>query len=172
MIYIEKNNPKLHKDKWGLGEWANEPDKVQFLDEDTSYPCLIVRNNRGSLCGYVGIDKNHPSYEKEYDDVDVYIHGGLTFSSKCQEKNKEFGVCHIEDDGEDDNIWWLGFDCGHYYDMAPWEYGTNNDEVIKYIDEAMPSFNKPFFGSEYRNIDYVKKEIKLLAAQLKSIELK
>ena len=41
METIEYNN--YDKSEWKQGEWQNEPDKVQFEDEATEYPCLIVR---------------------------------------------------------------------------------------------------------------------------------
>ena len=31
--------------------------------------------------GYVLIPESHPFYMKDYDSIDVYVHGGLTFSS-------------------------------------------------------------------------------------------
>ena len=29
------------------------------------------------------------------------------------------GICHIPDQGEPDDVWWLGFDCLHGGDLAP-----------------------------------------------------
>ena len=54
---------------WGDGPWATEPDKIQWPDEETGYPCLIVRNGQvgGFLCGYVGVPKGHPAYGLNYD---------------------------------------------------------------------------------------------------------
>ena len=167
MQYMEKIDPSINKMDWGEGEWQHEPDKVQYLDEETGYPCLIVRAEvTGALCGYVGVGHSHPCYQVHYNDVedkyDTSIHGGLTFSSKCQEQNKEFGICHIVEDGEDDNIWWLGFDCAHAWDYAPvmqsrW-IGTNLYKPQRPNDH------------EYRNIHYVKDQIKHLAIQLKKCE--
>ena len=58
----------IDKSSWGLGEWLNEPDKIQWVGSDSDYDCLIVRSKiSGSLCGYVGIPKNHPCFEKYYD---------------------------------------------------------------------------------------------------------
>lgn len=52
------------KSEWGDGPWASEPDKMQWEDEATGYPCLIVRNRFGALCGYVGVAPNHPYFGK------------------------------------------------------------------------------------------------------------
>ena len=58
----------VDKSNWERGEWDNEPDKKQWLDEATGLPCLIVRAPvTGSLCGYVGIAPEHPLFAIGYD---------------------------------------------------------------------------------------------------------
>lgn len=60
----------VDKSTWGLGPWQEEPDKRQWLDKETGYPCLIVRNARlGFLCGYVGVPRRHPAYQLHYDGI-------------------------------------------------------------------------------------------------------
>lgn len=139
---------------WGDGPWTAEPDKVQFPDPTTGLPCLIVRNLIGALCGYVGVSSEHPTYGKNYGDVDVDVHGGLTFSSKClPTEDKAHGICHV--DPENDDVWWLGFDCGHAWDFVP--------GMAKYHKE----FNLQFGSNDvYRDIEYVRGECARLAQQL------
>lgn len=55
------------KSDWPRGPWDNEPDKIQWQDEVTGLPCLIVRGPVGALCGYVGVPKSHPAYGLSYD---------------------------------------------------------------------------------------------------------
>jgi hypothetical protein len=154
-MYLEYHTMQSQKAEWGDGPWTNEPDKIQFVDEDTNYDCLIVRNWGGALCGYVGVPVSHPCYKKDYNTIDVEVHGGLTFSSECRTESKEeSGICHIprKEIGE---VWWLGFDCGHSCDCYP--------DQMKYH----------LLGSgieAYREILYVKQQIRLLAAQLKELE--
>lgn len=84
------------------------------------YPCVITKHsNWGFLCGYVGVTKEHPDYDKQYHDVDYYVHGGLTFSEKG-------GWL-----GQPDDLWFFGFDCGHFGDFVPalQLYGTYRDEA-------------------------------------------
>ncbi len=53
----------VNKSTWGDGPWQNEPDKVQWTDQDTRLPCLAVRNGRiGNWCGYVGVSNDHPFF--------------------------------------------------------------------------------------------------------------
>jgi len=84
----------VDKSEWPRGVWDHEPDKVQWQDEDTGLPCLIVRNPVGALCGYVGVPEGRPCHGKEYDTVDVECHGGLTFAGPCQihPPAKEHGI--------------------------------------------------------------------------------
>jgi hypothetical protein len=56
--------------------------------------------------GYVAIPKGHPCWGKGHNQVEVSVHGGLTFakqgSSDSIWKNKDF--------------WWFGFHCAHATD--------------------------------------------------------
>lgn len=68
--------------------------------------CAVVQaREAGHRCGYVRVPPNHPAFQKPYDDVDVNVHGGLTFA--------DLEPCAHED-GQG---WWLGFDCAHYNDQ-------------------------------------------------------
>ena len=146
------------KTTWGDGPWMNEPDKIQWLDEETNMPCLIVRNPSGALCGYVGVTSEHPAYGKDYSEVNVDVHGGLTFAHTCLHTDDNLSICHVVEDGEDDNVWWFGFDTAHTGDLVP---RYNNDEKLKFM-------NEDFMGrpATYKNIAYVRRETLDLAKQL------
>ena len=103
------------KSQWGDGDWQQEPDKKQWQDKETGYPCLVVRNRMGALCGYVGVPKGHPHFEHDYEKPSVEVHGGLTFADTCQPNADESShICHKVGD---DHVWWFGFDCAHYGDF-------------------------------------------------------
>jgi hypothetical protein len=80
------------KSGWGTGPWNDEPDKRQWVDERTGYPCLMVRNgSMGFWCGYVGLPKGHRLYKQGYDDSyrhGIEAHGGLTFAAECADRSK------------------------------------------------------------------------------------
>lgn len=146
----------IDKSNWKDGEWMNEPDKGHWIDKDSGFDCLIVRGPAGALCGYVGVPSNHDCYEKDYDNVydirDIDCHGGLTFSRKCSPKASESeGICHLDKDAANKDVWWLGFDCSHAGDVSP-----KYDRL--YFDD---------FNETYRNFAYVKLEVEQLANQLK-----
>lgn len=129
------------------GLWSDEPDKKQWTDPTTGLPCLIVRNKLGALCGYVGVSKTHPDFGKHYGEVPVDAHGGLTFSDRCD--GSERGICHVVDPSEDDEVWWLGFDCAHGSDGVP----------------GMERYGM-FFDGPYRTVEYVTEQVAKLARQL------
>lgn len=144
--YIDRSN-------WPPGPWDKEPDKIQFEDEETGLPCLIVRNHSGALCGYVGVPEGHPEFEKDCQDINYEVHGGLTFSDFCADRDDEHGICHVPGKGEPDKVWWLGFDCAHFMDTTPEVERLGLEFII-------------FEGGSYKTVEYVKREIAKLARQL------
>jgi hypothetical protein len=145
----------VDKSTWPAGPWHNEPDKLQWQDEATGFPCLIHRGPSGALCGYVAVSPGHSAYGKNYDDVGVTCHGGLTFASACQSTtDPSSGICHIVEPSEQDNVWWLGFDCAHLGDKVPY----------------MPPYINSYGEVDiYRDIAYVQRECADLARQLKEL---
>ena len=157
----------IDKSDWPNGPWHQEPDKMQFPDEETGLPCLIRRSYfGGSLCGYVGITEDHPLFGVDYScsphipslDCEINVHGWISFSGLGQEtKENCLGICHIPGPGEPGKIWWFGFDCAHWFDLRP---------ADKYSLKVMGKYGA------YRDIVYVKKEIAKLAKQLAEIKCK
>lgn len=142
----------VDKREWERGPWDDEPDKMQWEDETTGLPCLIVRGPSGALCGYVGVPEGHPWYQVEYDNLESWpdVHGGLTFSGECADSSDESRhICHVPGEGEPDHVWWLGFDCAHGGDLSP--------AHSKYYSSSV--------GESYKGIGYVRSEVTHLAAQ-------
>jgi hypothetical protein len=149
----------IDRAKWPSGPWDGEPDKVQWPDAKTGLPCLAVRNSRsGHWCGYVGVAEGHPLFGRNYNDVSLDVHCGLTFSDKCQPRETEAsGICHVPAPGESDHVWWLGFDCAHCDDLSPGDLQMYKE---------MGRLWKPFDGQVYRSLDYVKGQCAHLAQQI------
>ena len=163
------------KAAWGDGDWQEEPDKVQWTDEETGLPCLVVRGPSGALCGYAGVPKSHPWFGKDYmectlktpcderycghaPDCNLDAHGGITFADSCSPRkdNAELGICHVIPG--DEKVWWFGFDCAHSGDVCP-SHRTRDD---------WRAFED--YDSSYKPIGYVKAYATALAAQLASVE--
>lgn len=163
METIEKRFPG-QKAQMPEGVWQFEPDKMQWEDPATKLPCLIVRNQAGALCGYVGVPEGHPFYGKDYSDLPVECHGGLTFSDFCGEH--EDGICHKPSPGEPEKVWWLGFDCGHGGDIIP-SFIKLHEEMKKKDGFELKTFTGAR-GETYKDIAYVQNECRELAKQLKA----
>lgn len=149
-------NTFLDKTAWPPGPWQDEPDHLEWYDEATSYHCLMHRNEFfGFWCGYVGIDATHPYFGKS-EDLDLFAHGGITNSDACHPGR---GASSGED------TWWIGFDCGHGFDYSPvWPvlrdaFGLGSLRRFQYLFPGV---------YEYRDIEFVKREIENLARQLKN----
>jgi len=150
------------KTAWGVGPWVDEPDRAQWVDETTNLTCLAKRNSlMGNWCGYVGVPHDHPWHGLDYTDerVTAEVHGGLTYSDACQEGPEpiEKRICHIPEPGEPDDLWWFGWDCGHWMDMSP-----------GYLSRCPEEFSTLVGGyrAQYRTLDYVRSECAALAKQL------
>ena len=92
-------------------------------------PIMIKRNTlsyieRGWGNGYVKIIPSHKDYGKGYDDIDVSIHGGLTFSEIIQ-SGDEWPEGH-----------WVGFDTAHSNDdLTSWPKELVIDETKDLISQ-------------------------------------
>lgn len=160
------------KSSWPDGPWKDEPDRVFWIDKKTGYPCIALRQGIGGhFCGYVAVGENHFLYEKSYWNEDLFgdgtslcdivdVHGGLTYSNPCTEKEKD-RVCH----DSPDKAWWFGFDCMHVGDVRPTDshlYDIKND--LKYY-----CGNNLNYPDVYRDLNFVKSECTKLASFLKKI---
>lgn len=159
----------IDKSDWPRGQWDDEPDKMQWQDEATGLPCLIVRGPAGALCGYVGVGPTHPWFGIGYSECpsvceDVYCdhspgaavrcHGGLTFSDKCDEEASEGrGICHIAEPGDFEPAWWFGFDCGHSCDLIP----------------SHREWGAWFPSATYKGVAYVRGQVTELARQIAEV---
>lgn len=127
--------------------WMIEPDRVEFKAHGLD--CLMVRNSDlFHWCGYVGVKPGHPFFEKHYDEINVEVHGGPTYSEACGGF-----VCHKTEDPQD-KTWWIGFDCAHSGDFSPGIGGA-----------FMQPPERRLYGT-YKDLDYVKNEVTNLAKQL------
>lgn len=154
----------IPKEKWGTGPWQDEPDRLEF--EHLGFPCLIRRNmTHGNFCGYVAVPPGHPWHGK-VEDIDADAHGGINFTSAC-----EGDICHVPKPGEPDNVWWLGFDCGHIgRDRLP---GMEALEAHAFKDRPeLQTVMRPHFPwlpqPTYKTISYVRAQCEALAEQAKA----
>lgn len=111
----------VDKSVWGDGPWTDEPDRLEWRDDTTGLPCLALRSPMmGAWCGYVAVPPGHPWHGADCCDLELYAaHGGLTFAGPCDPGEGPDQICHVPMPGEPDDVYWIGFDCGHAGDLAP-----------------------------------------------------
>lgn len=144
-----KTETFLDRSKWANGEWDQEPDRAEWKDELSGLTCLAKRTRDGHWCGYVGLPPAHPWHGKNYSDLEVSVHGGLTYAEECQHDDRPMRerVCHLPEPGEPEHLYWLGFDCAHLDDISP----------------SRPRESGPMAG--YRDLGYVRLECADVARQ-------
>lgn len=109
-------------------------------------------------CGYVRVLEKHPLFNvflrdfyKLTNSDDIYlvdVHGGITFSGKFK---------------DDDEGWWIGFDCAHLGDRKHPDYEKWEEENGMNIGID--------WNAQFRDLDYVVKETNKLAEALSRCKL-
>jgi hypothetical protein len=180
---VEQQFPKS---EWGPGPWQDEPDRVEWNDERTGLACRIIRNMwSGNFCGYAGIPATHPYFGWGYDDdiklapgdlkdatindvgiVNAFFyamtggqkHGTIPLGMTLKAHNGLSFAGNLL--GESSGLWFFGFDCGHAWDVTP-----ALDMMLR-----RHLLNMPIPDRQYRDVEYVKKEVTALAFQLRQLE--
>lgn len=109
----------LNASPYALPEpWVQEPDYAEFTLN--GFTCAILRPYFvRHLCGYVGLPKGHRAFGKDYDEIEVNVHGGLTYAS------------HDVGEYAGPRLWWIGFDCAHSGDFSPYYSKPDSGEVYR-----------------------------------------
>ena len=179
-VRVYHNREHREGPPWPEGPWTDEPDKVQWVDPATGLDCLLHRNHLGAWCGYVGVPRSHPMYGKHYGDVEVDVHGDLTYAATCQDTSDEsIGICHVPEPGRPHDVWWFGFDCGHGGDFMPGSAALyiELEKTHKRMMEENPALvsmprRRLFADPEedhYWTIDEARAEVEGMALQLAEI---
>lgn len=153
MEILKKYYDLIDKSAWNRGPWDSEPDMVNLYHEDSDLYCRIIRmESSGSLNGYVALHKGHRWYKKNYNDIDVSVHGGLTYSrlSEKEDEGIEEMMPNVLYEGYKGLTYWIGFDTSHYRDLSP---GYYNFRLLQ--------------DGEYRDLGYIMNELTELCKQLK-----
>jgi len=137
------------------GAWDAEPNRMEW--EHQGLQCLLVRHEHSlHWCGYVGIPPSHPLFGKTYGEVGNLLdaHGEVNFSNECAGV-----VCHIPKEGDVDDLWWFGFDCGHTWDLSPtWLDSSVSDSLRRLLKDKT-----------YRDTAFARAHVSSLAEQLAKI---
>jgi len=105
------------------------------------YEAEVLASPMGHRCGYVTVPDGRPCAGKDYNDVDVEVHGGLTYGQERQ----------------------FGFDCAHLYDAK--DPALMSEEYRKNY-EKWPRFDE---GATIKTLEFCVVECEKLAVQLKEL---
>lgn len=137
-----KSLPRDEKlERWGEGPWLDEPDWIEW--REMGLQCLMRRTPLGTWCGYVGLPSWHPWHGCERGEIRAEIHGGVTFAAPA-----------------DAGLWWVGFDCGHCFDVTPLLCKQLPGYMTGLADMVPDAFTP-----RYRDVSYVVREVNELARQ-------
>ena len=125
--------------------------KLEHEEIYKGYHLMVVFIN-AFRCGYVGLPKGHKYVGKHYDELDLDVHGGLTFSEHNHRLKKE---------GYE---YYLGFDCAHFDDGADLKYMKENGATL---DEMMIYRH---MDGEVRTKKYVLSELYNMVHQLEALK--
>lgn len=163
----------LEKKGWEPGPWIDEPDQGYWLDAETNYPCLIVRDDMvGTLNGYVGVGRDHPAYRKKFSRLDLNYSGReLTFSGFGN------GLIGWPNDTQNPEIWWFGYDNAHVFQRR--NFTKEMVDLHRRMAEEMPGL--ALYPSDQRDLirgktghyttfQECEKYCAMLAAALKGLE--
>lgn len=166
---------------WGPGPWDDEPDRFEWVDESTDFPCLIIRHPlSGNLCGYVAVPPGNTFHGLDRNEAalrGIDVHDNITYAAPCMAVDEipdgaqespwfhpDLLVCHVPEPGEPDDVWWLGFAASRHDDIQPGYDARLRQQVGG--DELLTRMNTGKCRRRYRNLDYMRGECTRLAAQL------
>ena len=105
---------------------------------------VVIAQDMGHRCGYVSVPKEHPWYGKDYNEVDLDVHGGVTYA------------------GMRDDLWWFGYDCAHLGDARDPELMSDEFKSIRIM-------LMNFEGDTIKTLDFCVNECESMAAQLGAV---
>lgn len=111
-------------------------------------PAKVKVMPMGHRCGYVGVNAEVFA-DKGYDDLDVDVHGGLTYART-----------------EEDGVRWYGYDCAHLGDAR--DINLMDAEHKEMFEKYHLNMNDP--TDTVKSLDYCINECESLATQLKQLE--
>jgi hypothetical protein len=113
---------------------------------------VVLATVMGHRCGYVGVPESNAYFGKDYNDVDAYVHGGLTFSSHGIAADLEI----------EKPLYWFGFDCAHYMDAK--DLTIMDEKHLKFHNEYQHCYSDE--DAVVRDLPFCERECEQLAKQL------
>ena len=163
--------------------------------EHAGYKCVVVFQEMGHRCGYVGVSKESKLYGKSYmDKLDIKME--KMYNKKLGKRSIISWVCSLFDDkkervslclyfdvhgsltysggGEksdypiESDLWWFGFDCAHAGDRQDYEYAMKLFPQGEKRYKDLMRIDREIYG-ELGNNDYVIRSEEYVAEECKRL---
>jgi hypothetical protein len=107
---------------------------MKTVIKENTWLARVGFENFGWGNGYVIIPPNHKLHGRHYDDIDVNVHGNLTFSELADNKLIEWLGLDIGDLGS----WVVGFDTAHFGDtLEKWSKEAVQAETENLLNQLL-----------------------------------
>lgn len=136
-----------------LGPWSFEPDRLEFVSHNL--PCLIIRRNKGYLCGYVGLPYIHKLAGLDSDQISQYFrefHQPLPVELSYAQNHCFGDIDHFVSPLSKNAYYWVGFCFNYMLDLIPAEQGTDLQIIpnqtykdIPYVFDKCQKLSELFF---------------------------
>lgn len=132
----------MHKN---FEELRNDPPGTIYVTECLVGTPAVIRRGAASLCAYVGIPPNHPWATIDIMNIDLPVHGGITY--------KQAGAVKP---GFYEHYIWLGWDYAHFGDAffytaelfraggQKWTVPDTFPDVIRAVEEIQTIYYKQY----------------------------
>jgi hypothetical protein len=127
---------------------------------------VVFHNTLFHRCGYIGLpieiaNKIMNNEDNEFMDMDLDVHGGITYESPEQGYPIE----------TDEPFYWIGFDCGHLGDSKDFEAADAYMEAGMNITQSDYDANVKYFhpSGTIKTLDYVVSECNGLSEQIANL---
>lgn len=146
--------------------------KIENVFEHRGFTCVVIGQSIGHRCGYVAIPQSHKLFGVDYNEVDIDVHGGLTYGEYMDadlEVNENGGMYEVTGrypkDLEGGNFYWLGFDCAHYNDAKDFDLIRElcDKDSADFIINLEQQFDT---GGTVKDVSYVRAELVSMVDQI------
>jgi len=186
-----------------MNQWESEPNLKRFKHK--GHLCKIKRHDTMlHLCGYIGVPKGHVMYGLKYDESSPFLKKTLNRIKKKKVDPQDLGLGQMlhammgsynatpesilmvhggvtfSGSQEGSDLWWFGFDCNHYRDLAP---GMSDSKISEMdgipneireafaklegkLDELMSENDVRMPEKTYKDMVFVTEECEKMATQL------
>ena len=114
------------------------------------YQATVKIMPQGHRCGYVTLPDGHPCVGKDYNDLAIQVHGGLTYGDGAT----------------------FGFDCAHYCDKPDMDLMSKDFKQVyeKYGKPEYVCYLDPSYFPTVKTLDFCIEQCESMAAQFKELE--